>query len=455
MSELIFTIPTYRHNEVHRCVEEYLRNFNENGHDIPIAVFDDSSKEQSRTTVANLEQVKKRFPNSKILYVGFEEKLRYLDELEKVNHDTLIKEMLRPSYGGNRNWILLATLGNHFISVDDDMHPYGIINPSTKENFSSVLEGTYTRDLSGFGAQTMDIISAYASMIGKKVGAYLSQNNGISRGRHLIDSNMDLMLNMTSGEMKDNHVTVSPGEINIDAKIKIVQTFLSGDADIDSKDLVSEFIKSGSEEAFRGVVPLKYVVKNFESCIVEEDYRLTGAVLGLDNTEGFICFLPTKLRFEDYIFRTYSRKPDIHVGYCHAVQTHTRAMANRNNIVQDFVIEGIATLIKKSIINGIKGISDLEVKLEKDPSYDVKELYSLWNTLMDYSRLADPNSPHGQAFIDAVKNEAMSTESKGQFVATFTKRIDEEYTRIRNAINVWPKLVDYASQHPIPQRMIH
>ena len=454
MVELFFTIPTYRHREVHKCVDEYLNHFGVYNHQIPIIVFDDSPLDKSKITINFLSKVKKERPSADIRYIGPVEKRKYLSKLSSLNPDPLLPEMLCPSYGGNRNWILLATLGNYFISVDDDMHPYGIFNRTKKNNSDAVLEGTYTRDLSCFEKESVDLIAAYTSMIGRIVGDYIASNPNVRAGNHLVDSNMDLALNMTVGELKDNQITISPGAINPKAIIKIVQTYLSGDADIDSKDLIGGFIKSGSEEALRGVVPLKYAVNNFKPCIVAEDYRLTGAVLGLDNSEGFICFLPTKLRFEDYIFRSYSKKPEIHVGYCPAVQTHSRSLANRNNIVKDFVIEEIATVIKKSIINGVMGISELEIRLAKDPSYDVKELYDIWNQLAEYLSKMDITTAHGEAFADALKEEMISTERAGKFVANFTQRIDEEYSKIRRAIKIWPDMINYASRNPVPYRRI-
>ncbi len=454
MAELFFTIPTYRHRDVHNCVKEYFENFEEHRSHIPIIVFDDSPAEKSMITLQNLQKVKQMHPNADIRYIGPSEKGVYLSELEKKDSSGLVSEMLQPSYGGNRNWILLATMGHHFISVDDDMHPHGYFDEPRKSNPSSVLEGTYSGTTSSFSKKGMDIVNAYQSMIGRRVGEYIRQNPAVRTGGHLVDSNMNLELNMTSGELKDNEVTIAPDQINPDAKIKIVQSFLSGDADIDSKDLINEFLKSHSGECLNGVVPLKYGVKSFDPCIVSEDYRITGAVLGLDNSEGFICFLPTKLRFEDYIFRHYCKKPDIHVGYCPAVQTHERAMANRNSIVRDYVIEGVATIIKKAIINGVSGISELEVKLSKSPSYNIGELYGLWQSLIDFSKKVDLSNRHGEAFYDMIKEEAVSMENAGEFVAKYAKKIDEEYTKMRHTIKLWPLLVEYARRNPVSQTFV-
>ncbi|MCC7570233.1 hypothetical protein KO465_02715 [Candidatus Micrarchaeota archaeon] len=454
MPKLLFTIPTYRPREVQNCVTAYARNFERFGHNTPIIVFDDSSLEKSSITLQNLKRVKDENPFADIWYVGPEEKNTFLKGLHKENPDPLIPNMMKPSYGGNRNWILLATLGNHFISVDDDIFPYGIFGEGAEKNPNSVLEGHYSATVDGFKNVEMDIISAYSSMIGMKVKVYMGQNPGTITGKHLIDSNTDLELNVSVRGLQDGYVTVEPGVLNKEATIKIVQSYLSGDADIDSKDIIDEFLKNPKWDTLRGEVPLKYIINRYEPCVVESDYRLTGAVLGLDNTEGFICFLPTQLRFEDYIFRKFSHKPNIHVGYCPAVQTHCRNMENRNNIVKDFIIEEIATIIKKTIINGVKSIDELKVRLEKNPSYDVNDLYELWNSLIRLSKQTNIHQIPGEVFYDKILEGAISVDGPGEFVSFHVDLIDKEYVQIKESIEIWPEIIEYTKNNPVPFRKI-
>ena len=44
--------------------------------------------------------------------------------------DSLVRNLFRPSYGGNRNFALIYTLGQIVISADDDMRPDSIIEDS-------------------------------------------------------------------------------------------------------------------------------------------------------------------------------------------------------------------------------------------------------------------------------------------------------------------------------------
>ena len=127
----IFTIPTYRPKEVAKTVERYSDNFRGFGYSIPIMVFDDGKGEESRKkALKSLEEAEIDY-SGEVWYVGELEKRRFLSMLEKKTKidPTLLQKIFRPSYGGNRNFTLVYTLGNLFVSSDDDMHPVSLFEP--------------------------------------------------------------------------------------------------------------------------------------------------------------------------------------------------------------------------------------------------------------------------------------------------------------------------------------
>src|SRR5271156_1675458 len=125
--ETIFAVPTYRLRDVAETVEKYDEHFWSNGHSVKMMVFDDSS-------LANHEKYFSRLENTKtvndVYYVGPHEKEQFLSFLNKKLRDrkleTLVRNLFRPSYGGNRNFTLMYTLGAFMISADDDMRPYAL-----------------------------------------------------------------------------------------------------------------------------------------------------------------------------------------------------------------------------------------------------------------------------------------------------------------------------------------
>ena len=66
-----------------------------------------------------------------LYYVGPHEKEQFIGFLNRKLRDrkfeSLVRNLFRPSYGGNRNFTLMYTLGAFLISADDDMRPYSLI----------------------------------------------------------------------------------------------------------------------------------------------------------------------------------------------------------------------------------------------------------------------------------------------------------------------------------------
>jgi hypothetical protein len=130
-AELTFVIPTYRLRDVGEAVEQYDENFWRNGHAVPIVVFDDSSRVNEEKYYPLLEKTK---THNDVYYVGPREKEQFLAFLRKrlrdAKLDLLVRNLFRPSYGGNRNFTLMYTLGGLVVSSDDDMRPYSLVEDS-------------------------------------------------------------------------------------------------------------------------------------------------------------------------------------------------------------------------------------------------------------------------------------------------------------------------------------
>ena len=130
-SALHFVIPTYRLRDVAETVLAYDDNFWRNGQTAPIIVFDDSSVANHEKYYAQLENAK---THNELFYVGPAEKEQFISyicrRLRSKKLDVLVRNLFRPSYGGNRNFTLMYTLGDHLVSADADMRPYALIEDS-------------------------------------------------------------------------------------------------------------------------------------------------------------------------------------------------------------------------------------------------------------------------------------------------------------------------------------
>lgn len=117
--DLFFVIPTYRLREVGETVEQYDDHFWRNGHSVRMIVFDDSSPANQEKYYSILEQTK---THNELFYVGPREKDQFNSYLNGRLRDKrlegLVKNLFRPSYGGNRNFTLMYTLGGLMVSAD-------------------------------------------------------------------------------------------------------------------------------------------------------------------------------------------------------------------------------------------------------------------------------------------------------------------------------------------------
>ena len=129
--EVTFVIPTYRLRDVGETVEQYDEHFWRNGHAVRMIVFDDSSPANQEKYYPLLEQTHTH--NELLLRrPAGEGAVPRLSEprLRDKRLEGLVKNLFRPSYGGNRNFTLMYTLGGLMVSSDDDMRPYALMEHS-------------------------------------------------------------------------------------------------------------------------------------------------------------------------------------------------------------------------------------------------------------------------------------------------------------------------------------
>ncbi len=124
----VFVVPTYRLRDVGETIERYDENFRRNGHAVKMMVFDDSTLSTHEKYYPLLEQTRTA---NEVYYVGPREKAAFvrflLDRLRDRRLEPLVKSLFRPSYGGNRNFTLMYTLGCLLVSSDDDMRPEALV----------------------------------------------------------------------------------------------------------------------------------------------------------------------------------------------------------------------------------------------------------------------------------------------------------------------------------------
>jgi hypothetical protein len=169
----IFAIPTNRLRDVAETVEIYDRHFWSNGHSVKIMIFDDSTVGNHEKYYAKLEQTK---TVNDLYYIGPREKeafIRFLNrKLRDRKLESLVRDLFRPSYGGNRNFTLMYTLGTTLISADDDMRPHALIEDSPESlQADEIRRGKLMkRDDTRIIHKSFDLLTSFHDLLGRRVG---------------------------------------------------------------------------------------------------------------------------------------------------------------------------------------------------------------------------------------------------------------------------------------------
>jgi hypothetical protein len=447
--DLYFVIPTYRLREVGETVEAYDEHFWRNGHAPKIIVFDDSSPSAQEKYYPLLEQTR---THNDVYYVGPREKEQftvYLSQrLRDKRLDGLVKNLFRPSYGGNRNFTLMYTLGGLMVSADDDMRPYALMEPSLE----SLDEGEISRGRlhrvgkNGYVRKSFDIIGAFLDVLGKPATEVPANYES---GEVLLDSAMDLETNATRGVSRENSLRLQKGAVQPDAVIKMAQTFRSGTNDIDALDFAELFL-TNEEQVNPDELNELYVLVNFRPAVTKLNWRMDCGVAGYDNTFGLPPFFPTRLRFEDYIYRLWVRQDAIAAAHVDAAQNHIKSNYMRNPVAAEVFNEEVCNLLKRKIKDTLTRTDDLTIGFDyagevtaEDAKQSLDKVALMYGrTLEAAEKATKPERADALRLFAANLQKAFYGFEPDFFQQNLLRIVDDVVSVIKGSIELWPTLVE-------------
>jgi len=460
--ELTFVVPTYRLRDVGEMVEQYDEHFWRNGHSVPIVVFDDSSPANQEKYFPLLEQTR---THNDLFYVGPRQKEEFLGYLNGRLRDPrlegLVRNLFRPSYGGNRNCALMYTLGGLLLSSDDDMRPYALMEDSPESlQTDEVSHGRlHKAGRQHFVHKSFDIVAAFTDVLGKRV-TDLPEN--YARGEYVVDTAMDLETNATRGLTSENSLLLQHGQVSEQALVKIAQTFRSGTSDVDAIDFVNLFL-ADAEQLDPDAVNDIYVLVNFRPVVTNRNWRMDCGVAGYDNTFGLPPFFPTRLRFEDYIYRLWVQQEGVVAAHVDAAQHHTRSAYMRNPPAAEIFNEEVANLIKRKVKGSVTRLDELSLAFDYNgevSAADAQEILDRIAALHGRALAAAPQASTPER-ADALRlmaanlNKAFYGFEPDFFQQNLARIVDEVISVIRDSIELWPTLVEISyfqkERHGLPQ----
>jgi hypothetical protein len=446
--ELFFVVPTYRLRDVGETIEQYDEHFWRNGHAVRMIVFDDSSPANHEKYYAQLEKTR---TFNDLYYVGPREKEQFIAYLSRRLRDKrldgLVKNLFRPSYGGNRNFTLMYTLGGLMISADDDMRPYTLLEDSPESlGVDEVCRGRLLKAGSnGYTRKSFDILSAFLDVLGKTADQVPSN---YERGELLIDTATDLETNASKELSRENSLLLQRGPLSDDAIVKMAQTFRSGTNDIDALDFVEMFLANESQTQVDQLNDI-YVLVNFRPAVTNKNWRMDCGVAGYDNTFGLPPFFPTRLRFEDYIYRLWVQQDGIAAAHVDAAQHHTKNNYMRNPPAAEIFNEEVSNLLKRKIKSTVSRLDELTIVFDYDgevTAQDATEILDKIKRLHARTLAAVPNARPERA--DALRVFAANLEKAFYglepdfFQQNLLRIVDDVVSVIKGSIELWPTLVE-------------
>jgi hypothetical protein len=444
-----FAVPTYRLRDVAQTVEAYDENFSSNGHVVKLMVFDDSSPATQQKYFSLLEETHTK---NELYYVGPREKEAFIQlvnrRLNNTRLEPLVRNLFRPSYGGNRNFTLIYTLGELLVSSDDDMRPYALMEDSPESlSKTEVSRGKLIKpDAPGYSDKAFDVLSSFCDVLGKPVRD-LPRN--FLQGEYVVDTAMDLETNATLGLSRENSLFLEAGRVSQSAVVKIAQTFRTGTNDIDAVDFVDLYLENQDQVTITELNDY-YALVNFRPVVTNKNWRMDCGVAGYDNEFGLPPFFPTRLRFEDYIFRLWIQRQGIVAAHVDSAQFHSKSNYMRNPPASEIFNEEISNLLKRKIKDSLGRTNDLgiefgyegEVTLE-DAEHILERIKKLHDRAKAAAQTAkDPERKQGIEFFGDSLQKAFYGFDSDFFQQNVTRMVDDVISQFKGSLDLWPTLIE-------------
>jgi hypothetical protein len=260
---------------------------------------------------------------------------------------------------------------------------------------------------------------------------------------------MELETNTTKGLARENSLMLQPGPIASDAVIKMAQTFRSGTNDIDALDYVDMFL-ADPEQSNLDELNDYYVLVNFRPVLTKKNWRMDCGVAGYDNTYGLPPFFPTRLRFEDYIYRLWIQQEGIVSAHVDAAQNHSKSNYMRNPPAAEIFNEEVANLLKRKIKSSLNRLDELTIGFDFDGSVtaeDAEEILEKIVALHGRSLAAAdaepaPTRADSLKFFAASLSKAFYGFEPDFFQQNLLRIVDDVVSIIKGSIELWPTLVE-------------
>jgi hypothetical protein len=244
------------------------------------------------------------------------------------------------------------------------------------------------------------------------------------------------------------------GAVADTAMIKMAQTFRSGTNDIDALDFVEIFLNDESNISLDDLNEL-YVLVNFRPVITDMNWRMDCGVAGYDNTYGLPPFFPTRLRFEDYIYRIWIQQDELASAHVDAAQNHVKNNYMRNPMASEVFNEEVANLLKRKIRNTVTRMDQLSIMFDYEGEVSLEDSEEILTRISDlHKRVVEgqksASSPERREVLRgfaANLDRAFYGFEPDFFQQNLIRIVDDVISQFKGSLEIWPTLVEICYLH--------
>jgi hypothetical protein len=248
--------------------------------------------------------------------------------------------------------------------------------------------------------------------------------------------------------------------------VKMVQTFRSGTNDIDALDYVDMFLADERQSSLDELSDF-YVLVNFRPVLTKKNWRMDCGVGGYDNTFGLPLFFPTRLRFEDYIYRLWIQQDGITSAHVDAAQNHTKANYMRNPPAAEIFNEEVANLLKRKIRATLTHLDSLSIGFDYEGEVTAEDAEEILAKIVALHRRAtaaadteaSPVRAEALRLFAANLEKAFYGFEPDFFQQNLLRIVDDVISVIKGSIELWPTLVEICYFHKnragLPRIRVH
>ena len=193
-----------------------------------------------------------------------------------------------------------------------------------------------------------------------------------------------------------------------------------------------------------------YVLVNFRPAVTKKNWRIDCGVAGYDNRLGLPPFFPTRLRFEDYIYRLWVQQPGVASAHVDAVQRHTKNNYMRNPLAMEVFNEELCVLLKKKIKDSVSRRDDLGIQFRYNGEVtladseeileQIKKVHARVLASADAAR--DDERRKSLVLFAANLAKAFYGFEPDFFQQNVSRIVDDVISQIHASLELWPTLVE-------------